>query len=564
MIISEIGVKNFKSFGNSRQSVKLSEDKGQLILLVGNNGNGKSSLISSFDYALYGKCKGNKKKWSTLSTLPNRINVSDMLVDIKFISKGTNVEIKRGMSPSILELWENGIHNERAGKSNLDSKIEDYVDMDIETFKSFISMSIDSFKNFISLSTEEKQLLIDKLFNLEIINTLNSILKELTKSNKNKIISFESEIKTLEESIKSIQLSIEKSLEREKEDNQSEINKIKLDIESRKEEYSILKDKIQKIKEKELELSNELDVEKKQFIIIQSDIRSSQKDIDLYDSGKCPTCATSFYTDHYESLKNTLVDKKSKMVLLKNEIELNINRIKERQVKLESISEKANKSFNEITFFLKNCKKQIEQLEIKNNTSIISSSNFEFLNTISDLEEKRGISINNISISKEKEMYYKDLSKIFGEDGVKKIIISNIIKPINHFLSQNIKKIGLNFTVELDETFTAEIKHLGNIIDPESLSTGEHKLTNICILISYLMLVRTKKSINVLFLDEVFSSVDLENIQKILELLKSFANEYNINIFVVHHAVLNNEMFDKILNINKEVFSYIEEYKSNE
>lgn len=564
MIISEIGVKNFKSFGNSRQSVKLSEDKGQLILLVGNNGNGKSSLISSFDYALYGKCKGNKKKWSTLSTLPNRINVSDMLVDIKFISKGTNVEIKRGMSPSILELWENGIHNERAGKSNLDSKIEEYVDMDIETFKSFISMSIDSFKNFISLSTEEKQLLIDKLFNLEIINTLNSILKELTKSNKNKIISFESEIKTLEESIKSIQYSIEKSLEREKEDNQSEINKIKLDIESKKEEYSLLKEKIQKIKEKELELSTELDIEKKQFITIQSDIRSAQKDIDLYDSGKCPTCATSFFTDHYESLKNTLVDKKDKMSLLKNEIEININRIKERQVKLEIISEKANKSFNEITFFLKNCKKQIEQLEIKNNTSNVSNSNAEFLNTISDLEEKKGKSINNISLSKEKEMYYKDLNKIFGEDGVKKIIISNIIKPINHFLSQNIKKIGLNFTVELDETFTAEIKHLGNTIDPESLSTGEHKLTNICILISYLMLVRTKKSINVLFLDEVFSSVDLENIQRILELLKSFANEYNINIFVVHHAVLNNEMFDKILNINKEVFSYIEEYKPNE
>jgi DNA repair exonuclease SbcCD ATPase subunit len=124
---------------------------------------------------------------------------------------------------------------------------------------------------------------------------------------------------------------------------------------------------------------------------------------------------------------------------------------------------------------------------------------------------------------------------------------------------ENVKKMGLKFEVQLDETFTAQVKHLGSVIDPESLSTGEHKLTNICILCSYLSLIRTKKSLNILFLDEVFSSVDLDNIQKILTLLKSFANEYNVNIFVVHHAVLNHEMFDRIIRINKEIFSSIEE-----
>jgi ABC-type Mn2+/Zn2+ transport system ATPase subunit len=74
-----------------------------------------------------------------------------------------------------------------------------------------------------------------------------------------------------------------------------------------------------------------------------------------------------------------------------------------------------------------------------------------------------------------------------------------------------------------------------------------------------LKLIRTKKHINILFLDEVFSSIDLEGIDSILLLLKSFANEYNINIFVVHHAILSEEMFDRILKINKEVFTSIEE-----
>jgi hypothetical protein len=42
MLISEIGIRGFKSFGNNEQTVKLNTENGELILLVGNNGNGKS------------------------------------------------------------------------------------------------------------------------------------------------------------------------------------------------------------------------------------------------------------------------------------------------------------------------------------------------------------------------------------------------------------------------------------------------------------------------------------------------------------------------------------------
>ena len=62
-----------------------------------------------------------------------------------------------------------------------------------------------------------------------------------------------------------------------------------------------------------------------------------------------------------------------------------------------------------------------------------------------------------------------------------------------------------------------------------------------------------------MFLDEVFSSVDLEGIEAILFLLKQFAMSYNINIFVVHHAIMNREYFDRIIQIDKNVFSEIRE-----
>jgi DNA repair exonuclease SbcCD ATPase subunit len=534
-----------------------------------------SSLLESFEYSIYGKVKSAKsKKWYKLSSLPNRIN-GELLNSIKFKANGTDVEIKRGISPNILELWENGIENERAGKSNINDIIEKYVGMDIETFKSFISLSINDFKNFISLTNEEKKLLLDKLFNLEVINILNDILKDINKDNKTRMASLNSELNTLDESIESIKRSIERSIEkqkqqaillaqREKEDIQSEIDSVLEFINSKKEDYKVIKEKVEKIKEKEVELQDLLDKEKRQLIITQGDVKNIDKEIALYDSGKCPTCATDFTTDNFISLRQTLVEKRNGFDSILEEIKKNIEDLNEKKLKLKGIKEKTMETFNDLNWTLKSKKEEIERLKKKKSEGelIVEAKSFdieEFQNTIKELSEKKEISSDKISICKEKELYYKELNRILSEDGVKRSIIAGIIKPINHFIAENIKKMKIPFEVVLDETFTAKIKSLGSELDHDSLSTGETKRINIAILIAYLKLIRSKKSINILFLDEVFSSIDLEGIDSILALLKSFANEYNINIFVVHHAILSQEMFDRILQINKDVFSSIEE-----
>ena len=560
MIISEIGIRGYKSFGNNETNLKLNTEKGELILLMGKNGEGKSSFLETFEYTLYGKVRSKSKKYHKLSSLPNRIN-GELLNKIKFYSSNTDIIVERGIKPNILNLTENGTLNERAGKANLDDIIENYVGMDIDTFKSFISMSVDSFKNFMSLSNDEKKMLLDKLFNLEVINILNNILKEVNKANKSKLLILDTEIRTIEESIDSIQKSIDKANEREKENIQIEIDALILETKSKKDEYTNLKLKVDTIKEKTQQLVSELDSEKRQYNNTLNDIKNVQKEIDLYDMGKCPTCSTDFTSEHFDSLRGLLVDKKNGFDKILKEIELNINNIKEKQVKLNKISDSATNSFSEIIFLLKGYKSKIDILNNKKNVDSINIQ--EFSNTILELDDKKNVSIEKTSEAKEKELYYKELNKLFGEDGVRKSIITSIIKPINHFISDNINALGLNFDVKLDETFSAEIKTLGSIVDHDTLSTGEMKMVNISILIAYLKLIRTKKHINILFLDEVFSSIDVDNIYKILGLLKTFAVEYKINIFVVHHAILNEDSFDKIIKIEKNIFTVLTEIKND-
>lgn len=565
MLIKKLSIKNFKSYGNSPQTIELNKDNGELILLVGNNGAGKSTFLKSFEYTLYGKCTGSKKKWSTLSTLPNRINGGDMEVDIEFESDSTEIKISRGISPNKLEMWENGILNDRAGKSNIDNIIENYVGMDIETFKSFISLSINDFKNFISLSNEEKKILLDRLFNLEVINILAKILKELNKVNKNRSASLDTEIRTIEDSIASIERSIQKTIDKNKENNQKEINELTDFINSKKGEFMELKSKKEKVATKENEINQEIESEREQYMSMQNSIRNIQKEIDLYNQGKCPTCSTDFNSNHFLDLKNELNEKKATLEKTFEEIKANVASLKQKKDKLNEIKNKVNTLYNDLSYSIKSHKSKIEQLKAKANADKPDDASVEEFNkTIEELNKKKEVNQDSVSVCRDKELYYKELNRILGEDGAKKAIISSIVKPINKFISDNIECMNIPFEVILDETFSAEIKSKGVPIDHDTLSTGETKKINIAILIAYLKLIRTKKHINILFLDEVFSSIDLDGIDSILTLLKNFSNEYNINIFVVHHALLAQEMFDKILVIEKGLFSTINEIKYEE
>lgn len=555
MKISEIEIKNFKSFGNKPQKVKLNVDKGDLILLSGRNGSGKSSLISAIDYTLYNKVVGNKKKWATLKSLPNRIN-SDMECSVKFTSDNKKIEITRNQKDLILK--EDGITNERAGKKNLDELIENYVGMDIETFKSFISMSINDFKNFISLTSAEKKLLLDKLFNLETINLLNDILKKISKENRSKIDILTSEINQIEKSIERIEISIEKSKKKMLEDNTRYLNNLKKSYKEKVLELDKIKEKILNIKEKKDEISKNIDKNKESFITTKNEIKNINEKINLYENDKCPECSSDLTDSYHIGLKESFIEKKNKLISVKEELTNVIKNFKEKSDKISKMDLKASEIKSDLTFELRSLKKDIEKIQMINENQENESIE-EFLEAIDDLSLQKGEKEVENKMLKDKMIYHKELSKIFSDNGIKKLIINNILDPINHFIEENLKKMNIGYQVELDDQFNANITHLGQEIDPETLSTGETKKVNVAILIAYLKLIRTKKVINILFLDEVFASIDVEGIEDILSLLRDFANNYNINIFVVHHAVLNQQYFDRILFLEKEVFSEIKE-----
>ena len=112
-----------------------------------------------------------------MGSLPNRFN-KNLMVDLEFETRNTQIKVTRRI-PSKLELNIDGVDFKRAGSKNAQAKLEEYLDFDLNSWKSFISMSINDFKNFMILTPEEKRLLLDRLFNLELINDVHDVLKKM-------------------------------------------------------------------------------------------------------------------------------------------------------------------------------------------------------------------------------------------------------------------------------------------------------------------------------------------------------------------------------------------------
>jgi DNA repair exonuclease SbcCD ATPase subunit len=553
MIVKNVKFKNYKSFGNNLNNITLNSTDGEVILLSGQNGAGKSSCLEVIDFALFGKVRGKKKKYVSLDTLPNRYN-GDMVVELEFETTNNHVRIVRAGSK--VELWLDGSKYDRAGKANIQNKIEEIVGIDIDTFKSFISMSINDFKNFMVLSPEEKRMLLDRLFNLEMITDLTNILKEKKKQNKHQHDLFLSEVNSYEKSLASINQSVDKLKKASLVNLEKERQEVKSLMFEKKSEYDNHKEKLSNANDKEQKLVTQIRELQKRDNEISFQIRSINSKITLLDSGKCHTCETDLSADIHQLYKSELLVTLEKTKEVQVEVSKELADLDMKYSKFKQIVKKTEQSYGELTLYLKQLKEKLSNIKDDNAASETASIN-ELLDSIQRIEVNKSESEEGLDDAKHRADLLDQLGKVFSEDGIKKSIIAKIVKPINHFIKENIEQLGLNFSVELDDQFSARISILGQEIDADSLSSGETKLINMGILLAYLKLIRMKKHINLLFLDEVFSTIDINNIYLVLNMFRSFAKEYNVNIFLVHHALLEKSYFDRVLKIEKNITSQI-------
>ena len=57
--------------------------------------------------------------------------------------------------------------------------------------------------------------------------------------------------------------------------------------------------------------------------------------------------------------------------------------------------------------------------------------------------------------------------------------------------------------------------------------------------------------LNLLFLDELFSNIDVNGVADMIEVLRKLCDELGINIYLIHHGQLEGVAFDRIVRTSK-------------
>ncbi len=305
---------------------------------------------------------------------------------------------------------------------------------------------------------------------------------------------------------------------------------------------------------------------------IKVEIKNIEEKIRIYSSGFCPLCNTNLNDDVHLHDLSDLNSKQSdlnyngnKLDEKKNSILLKLTQISNQKDSLLKRKSSTNTEFNNLTYELKSITSKIASLknEEKNETSIDEiTKNIDELK-IKNIENKTKIDEINNDIQ-----IYEELKNVFSNKGVRKSIIKNIVKPINVYIKDILDELKSPYNIKIDEEFNVNIfERLTIDVHPESLSMGESKKINIAIALSYLKLILKFRKLNILFLDEVFSSMEPENVEFTLKVLKNFTREFNLNIIILDPKVYFTDTssfgfnyFDRIIRINKKMsFSTIEE-----
>ena len=544
MKIKKVEFKNFASYGNRLQVIDFEEDKSNLYLVLGGNGAGKSTLAKVITYMCYGKVEG-----STLKDLPNRVN-GELYGKIWLESKGNKIEIERGINPGVFNVKINGSEYDVAGKVNLQDFLETEIyEIPYHVFKNVIILSVNDFKSFITMSPYDKKRIIDKIFGFSIINEMAEAVKEKRKGIVEEIRTYEDEIRTLNESIGSVYDKIEQIELLTAEKDASKVKKLKSDLIALNENRKKLNTFTQNTKTKLEELDNESRTKSKEYSSVGNDIRNIQNDLKLFENSTCPTCTAPLTSDFHLDIKKekeeSLITLSEKYTLVKTEYEEAETKLNDLRTKGRTIHVKAG----QLETQMENLKSKLIELSEKDESD--SSTNLKQL--VKDFKIRKTEKSSSKLKSEADDFYLTILENLMGEDGIKNLAVRSILPSFNNHILLMGREMGIPFGIKFNEKFFCTLHHLGTEISPKTLSTGEKKKVDFVIIMALMKMIKVRfPSLNILFLDEIFSSIDSDGVYHIINILHSTIQDIGLNTFVINHTVLPSEYFDKKLEITKD------------
>ena len=558
IVFKSVQWKNFLSTGNSPNKVLL--NRSQTTLIIGKNGEGKSTILDALCFSLFGKPFRNINK----GQLVNSINGKGCSVEIEFDINGKEYKIIRGIKPNVFEIWQDGeMINQDAASRDYQKILEQQIlKLNYKTFTQVVILGSASFVPFMQLPTSQRREVIEDILDIRIFSTMNSLLKEKVQETKDAITTIENEISTaktkvdsqtqLIKTITEAKTSVIESIGTKISANSTEILHAESEIQLIISEIDTLK---ASINDKET-IAEDIDKAKSIRSKLLQKIETCEHNTEFFsEHDVCPSCSQDIAEEYKEGiikdLNAKMLDNNTKI----GELETILSNLNDKLSQINKVVEQITDKNIELstrnsTVTLLN--KQIKELEAETQRVKSDTTNLdEEKSKLKDLA-KEAIGKIGQKTQLQEQRNLEDVANILLKDtGIKTAIIREYLPIMNKLINKYLQAMDAYIHFELDEAFNESVKsRFRDDFTYASFSEGEKMRIDLAILFTWRQIAKMKNSVNtnLLLLDEIFdSSLDTAGTDYFLNLMNQFGD--NTNIFVISHK--GDQLFDKFRSVIK-------------
>ena len=564
IIFKTVRWKNFLSTGNAFNEMRL--DTNEATLVIGDNGAGKTTFLDALFYGLYGKPYRKINK----PLLLNSINKKGLVVEVEFSIGGKEYTIRRGMKPTLFEVYIDGLMEDQdaAARDYQETIDKDILKISQRTMSQIVVLGASSYIPFMRLAAGHRREVVEDLLDLQVFSVMNALLKNKVDANKIAIERSTTDINVLRDKIE----LVKKHLASLQADNQL---RAKVNLEKIAENESTIASAQHKTNEYTatiVDLNAQI-TDLTKFSGRRSKLRelnaclSSNKTqltnaVEFYQTNEnCPSCKQNIDEDFRQL---TIEDKKDKLSLvtqgldkIKTELAralIEIDNITKIQTKISqlqgSITENqwAVNSLSNINEAL-----ATEANELMSTKHVEAEEQSDLSEFMEQLGDKRALLEND----QKRRSIINTAQKILKDTGIKTRIIKQYIPVINKLVNKYMAAMDFFVQFELDEEFNETIKSRHrDTFSYESFSDGEKMRIDLSLLFTWRAIakIRNSASTNLLIMDEVFdSSLDAAGVDDIIKIVKEFTKDNSV--FIMSHK--NDRLIDQFKRTVK-----FEKYKS--
>jgi DNA repair exonuclease SbcCD ATPase subunit len=197
IVFKKLKYKNFLSTGNAENTILL--NKSHSTLVIGKNGEGKSTMLDALCFVLFSK----PFRAVTKPQLINSINGKNLLVECEFTIGTKEYKIIRGMKPNVFEIWCDGaMLNQDAAAKDYQKVLEQQIlRLNFKTFTQVVILGSASFVPFMQLPAHQRREVIEDILDIRIFSVMNQLLKDRIQATKEEIVRVEDAVSLAKEKV---------------------------------------------------------------------------------------------------------------------------------------------------------------------------------------------------------------------------------------------------------------------------------------------------------------------------------------------------------------------------